>query len=158
MRGRLAQRTLSTAASVLVSALASLGCGPSTVIEVAPPLAVIDTFPANGANLHGAEVKHIDVVFSESVDGASAGTAIRLESVNSADEVVNRYALAGDPARGDNGFDEQLLTLSLLIGAPSTDGTLPDNNAFRLTIGAGLAARSGGVLPVELIHRFITAM
>jgi hypothetical protein len=157
MRGRRAWRVPSVLALLLALTQASQGCGPSTVIEVAPPLAVVDTFPANGANLRGAEVSHIDVVFSDLVDGAGAVAAIRLESVNSADEVVTRYDLAGDPARGDNGFDDRLLTLSLLIGAPSTDGTLPDNNAFRLTIGAGLAARSGSVLPVDLIHRFITA-
>jgi hypothetical protein len=144
------------AALLLAGVWASASCGPSTVIEVAPPLAVIDTFPANGARLRGAEVTHVEVVFSERVDGASAVAAIRLESVNSADEVVSRYDLAGDPARGEDGFDEQLLTLSLTIGAPSPDGALPDSSAFRLTIGAGLAARSGGVLPVDLIHRFVT--
>lgn len=156
MSGGWVRRAVSIAGLLTALPLAGPACGPSTVIELAPPLAVIDSFPANGARLRGAEVNHVDIVFSESVDGASATAAIRLESVNSADEVVNRYALAGDPARGDNGFDAQLLTLSLTIGAPSTDGTLPDNNAFRLTIGAGLAARSGGVLPVDLIHRFVT--
>ncbi|MBN2358618.1 MAG: hypothetical protein JXR83_04145 [Deltaproteobacteria bacterium] len=158
MRGHKRTRARRTTWAGLALLLADIGCGPTTVIEVAPPLTVVDTFPANGASLRGAEVSHVEVVFSESVEVSAAVSAIRLESVNSGDEVITHYALAGDPERGDNGFDENLLMLSLTIGEPSSDGALPDNTAFRLTIGAGLTARSGGVLPVDVIRRFATAL
>ena len=48
------------------------------------------------------------------------------------------------------------VTLSAPIGEPSLDGALPDDARFRLTIAAGLAARSGSVLPVDVIRRFTT--
>ncbi|MFH1810878.1 MAG: hypothetical protein ABIJ09_19210 [Pseudomonadota bacterium] len=135
---------------------ACVGCGPSTLLEVSPPLVVVDSFPSNGATLPGSEVTHIDLVFSEILDGTAALSAIKLASVNDSDEVDTAFALVADEDKGPAGFDEARRTLSLTIGTPSTDGTLPDGAHFRIRIEQGLSARNGSVLPVEVVRRFAT--
>jgi hypothetical protein len=136
--------------------LALAACGPATVIEVSPPLVVVDSFPSNGATLPGAEVTHLDLVFSELVDGAAALAAIKLAAVNASDEVDAAYALAGDEDKGPGGFDDARRTLSMTIGEPSLDGSLPEGLRFRLTVAGGLTARNGSVLAVDVVRRFAT--
>ena len=131
-------------------------CGPGTIIQVLPPLTVVDTFPGNGTTLPGANVKHIDIVFSDRVDGALALSEIRLAAVSEGDEVLVQYDLVADEDKGEGGFDVGRLTLSALIGDPSLDGSLPDGNAYRVLISAGLKATSGSVLPADVVHRFAT--
>jgi len=149
--------TRAPAAIAALAAIASLSaCGPTTVVEIAPPLTIVDTFPGHGALLPGTDVTHVDVVFSEPVAGATALAALRLESVDASDELEDRYTLLADPERGDDGFDAELLTLSATIGDPSPDGALPDGARYRLTITAGLTAVGGSVLPVDVVRRFAT--
>jgi len=150
------RRRASGSSRALLALVALGGCGPSTVVELAPPLSVVDTYPGNGTRLPGAEVTHLEVVFSEAVEGGAALEALKLEAVTSSDDVEARYALLADTDRAEDGFDDELLTLSTRIGEPSLDGALPDDARFRLTISAGLTARSGSVLPVDVIRRFTT--
>lgn len=135
--------------------LGLLGCDNPPVYELVAPLTIVDTFPSNGATLPGANVTQIDLIFSQAVDGKKVLKAIKLEMIDQAGEVEAPYALSASEL-GKNGFDDELLTFSAVIGEPSSDGSLPDNKTFRLTVGKGLTAKNGSVLPADVLRRFAT--
>lgn len=146
---------LSTSLSLLF--LSMVSCG-ATSIEVPPPLAIVDTFPTNGADLqhdpNGKPVGYIEIVFSELVDGQKAIEKIKLTSLTESDQVDTIFDLYPDLRRGEAGVDEQTLSLTLLLNENPVSSTLPTDKSYRLIISKGLSAINGSVLPVDVIRRF----
>ena len=146
-------------ASLALYLTSAIACGSSS-IEVPPPLAVIDTFPSNGASLEALtgpdQYNYIEIVFSELVDGSSALAKIKLASLTESDQVDTIFDLFADIRRGEAGVDEQTLSLSLLLDPEYENSRLPEDKRFRLVISKGLSAINGSVLPVDVIRRFST--
>lgn len=140
-----------TLAYILISA-----CGPEVSISLAPPLTLIDSFPSNGATLSAQDLHHLELVFSELVDGNTALDFMQLASLTDADEVDTLYTLYPDSRRGEGGVDPETGSLSALFDPDPDLSLLPAGERFRLRISKGLSARNGNVLPVDVERRFAT--
>ena len=140
--------------------VALVACGGPVQVNLPQPLFVVDTFPASGATVERAHVDTLSVTFSEDLgdDVSTSGrVADKARLVRRPPEVDGNSA--GEPvALGSPGYDPASFTVVFTPDPADLDRVSTPGSQLVLTLGAGLAARSGPALAADVrVHFWIAA-